>query len=308
MASPEFLKKYTAAKTRDRKPAYSEGTLGGLVAWFKSSPRWAKLSEASRADYEKTFLYLDPEFDIELADITQEALYDARDKAAKAKWPRFADKMVSHLSTMFRTKRLYNPAAGMEKLHSADPNANHEWTPGEVQTAMDDAPRWILTPMILARYQGFRGQTCQSLSWRSYVSDPVTTRAITITVRKNKEMAWFPCEPETIAHLDSLARTSTFVCTTSDGLPWKDEKVMQGAVSDYLTGLKGKGLIREGCTLHGLRVTFAAGIRRLGIDPSTVSDALGDRSKQMGEHYTRHVEKEAGRLRAWRARNGVQNG
>lgn len=308
MATAEFLRKYTAAKTRDRRPVYGEGTLGSLVAWFKESPRWVKLSDASRADYEKTFLYLEPEFDLDLAGITQEEVYNVRDAAAKARWPRFADKLVSHLSTMFRTKRLPNPAIGIEKLHSADPNANHEWTPGEVQTALDGAPRHILTPMILARYQGFRGQTAQSLSWRAYVADPVTTRAITLTVRKNKELAWFPCEPETIAHLDSLERTSTFVCTTSEGLPWKDEKSMQGMVSDYLTGLKAKGLIRPGCTLHGLRVTFAAGIRRLGIDPSTVSDALGDRSKQMGEHYTRHVEKEAGRLRAWRARNGVQNG
>lgn len=308
MGTDAFLKKYTTAKSRDRRPIYSEDTLGGLVAWFKESPRWTKLSDASREDYEKTFRYLDPEFDMLLSDIAQADVYDVRDTAAKKKWPRFADKLVSHLSTMFRAKRLYNPAAGIEKLHSADPNANHEWTPEEVRTAMDGAPRWILTPMVLARFQGFRGQTCQSLSWRSYISDPVTVRAITITVRKNKEMAWFPCEPETIAHLDGLPRTSTFVCTTSEGLPWKDEKSMQGAVSDYLTGLKGKGLIRRGCTLHGLRVTFAAGIRRLGIDPSTVSDALGDRSKQMGEHYTRHVEKEAGRLRAWRARNGVQNG
>lgn len=308
MASPEFLRKYTVAKTRDRRPTYSEGTLGSLVAWFKESQRWKGLSDASRQDYEKTFLYLEPEFDIELSDITQESVYEVRDKAANERWPRFADKMVSHLSTMFRTRRLPNPAIGIDKMHAADPSANHEWSPGEVETALASAPRHLLTPMILARYQGFRGQTCQSLSWRSYVADPVTTRAISITIRKNKELAWFPCEPETIAHLDSLERTSTFVCTNSEGMPWSTEKIMQAAVSDYLTGLKGKGLLRPGCTLHGLRVTFAAAIRRLGIDPSTVSDALGDRSKQMGEHYTRHVEKEAGRLRAWRARNGVQNG
>lgn len=306
LASDAALKAYTRAKTRDRRPVYGEGTLGWLVAWFKESPRWNKLSEASRQDYEKSFLYLEPEFDSDLADITQEAVYEARDRAAKAKWSRFADKMVSHLSTMFRARRLPNPAAGIEKLHSADPNANHEWSPGEVAVAINRAPRHVLTPIILARYQGFRGQTAQSLSWRSYVADQLTRRALTLTIRKNNELAWFPCEPETIAHLDSLERTSTFVCTSSEGLPWKDEKTMQGAVSDYLTGLKKEGLIRPGCTLHGLRVTFAAGIRRLGIDPSTISDALGDRSKQMGEHYTRHVEKEAGRLRAWKARNGVQ--
>jgi len=310
MGADDFLRRYTTAKNRDRRPVYAEGTLGDLVRWFQSDcPRWRKLAPASQLDYQKTFLYLEPEFDTLVPDITQDAIYDVRDKAATAKWPRFADKLVTHLSTMFKAKRVFpNPAAGVEKIHTADHNANHEWKPGEVLAALGNAPRHIKTPMVLARYQGFRGQTIKALSWRDYVADAKTVRAFEITVRKNKEMAWFPCEPETIAHLDGLERTSTLLATTSEGLPWSSEKVMQAAVSDYLTGLKVKNIIRKGCTLHGLRVTYAAAIKRLGIDAGTVSDALGDRSKRMGEHYTRHVEKELGRMRAWNAKNGVQNG
>ena len=310
MAEPDFLRAYSAAQTRDRSPVYDAGTLGALVKWFKTEcSKWRKLSEASCLDYEKTFLYLEPEFDVQIGDLTQEDIYTVRDKAATAKWPRFADKMVSHLSTMFKAKRLFpNPAVGVEKLHKADPNANHEWKPEEVMIAIARAPAQLRTPLILARYQGFRGQTIKALTWRDYVNDLRTKRAFEITVRKNKEMAWFPCEPETIAHLDSIERTSTLIATTSENLPWKSEKVMQGAVSDYLAGLKSEGLIRRGCTLHGLRVTYAAAIKRLGGDAGTVADALGDRSKRMGDHYTRHVEKEMGRMRAWTAKNGVQNG
>lgn len=310
LGEPDMLKAYGLAKTRDRRPIYAEGTLGELVTWFKSDcPRWKTLSAASVSDYEKTFTYLDPEFDILLEDVDQAQLYEVRDSAAKAKWGRFADKMISHLSTMFREavkkkKMRSNPAIGIEKSHSADPNANHEWQATEVATALARAPLWIKTPLVLARYQGFRGQTCRALSWGNYIDDPRTVKAFSLTLRKNNEAAWFPCEPETIAHLASMKKPSTYICTTSDNRPWKNEQSMQGAVSDFLTGLKEEGLIREGCTLHGLRVTYAAAIRRMGNDAGTVADALGDRSTRMGEHYTRHVEKEAGRMRAWTAKNG----
>lgn len=40
--------------------------------------------------------------------------------------------------------------------------------------------------------------------------------------------------------------------------PWLDEKSLQGAVNAYLSVLKTEGLNRKGCTLHGLRLTYAA--------------------------------------------------
>jgi integrase len=47
-------------------------------------------------------------------------------------------------------------------------------------------------------------------------------------------------------------------------------------------------------TEHGLRVTFAAEIKRVtGANDGQVAAALGDRDTRMGAHYTRHVEQEA---------------
>jgi hypothetical protein len=310
LGTDETLKLYATLKLKDRSRVYQDGTLGALVKWFKDEcPRWAGLSAASVVDYEKTFAYLEPEFDTPLSGIVQADIYDVRDKAALAKWGRFADKLVSHLSTMFteavkKRKMLANPAGGVEKIHAADPNANHEWRPQEVMAALAFAPAWLLTPMMLARFQGFRGQTCKTLLWSVYVNDQRTGRAFDFTIRKNNEMVWFPCEPEMRKHLDAIPRQSVYICTNSEGRPWKSEKIMQGAVSDYLTALKAEGLIRKGCTLHGLRVSYASDYKRLGVDAATIPDLLGDRSPQMGVHYTRHVEKEVGRLKAWRMRNG----
>jgi integrase len=324
LASHDFRVKHMQAETKDRSPSYDEGTLGNLIKWFKSEcPRWDKLSEASKEDYEKSFAYLEELkhetvgslYNFPMHQMTQPAIYGLRNKAAKEKWGRFADKMVSHLSTIFKEavkvgKIVQNPAGGVEKLHTADPNANHEWTDEEVQTAIWLASDAILTPLILARYQGFRGQTCAALTWRNYLPDAKTGKAFSVVLRKNNEASWFPCAPETREHLDAVGTTradaavkATTICLNSDGLPWKNEKVMQGAVSDYLSELKADGLIREGCTLHGLRVTYAAAIRRQGFDTGIVADALGDRSRRMGEHYTRHVEKELGRLKVFKGKN-----
>ena len=313
MASTDFLQRYNASKTRDRRPVYAAGTLGEIVAWFKEEcPRWDKLSDASKEDYEKTFLYLEPGYTFEVKDLTPPDIYTLRNKAAKAKWGRFADKLVTHLSTIFKEaakvgKITVNPAAGVEKLHKADQNANHEWRVDEVAVALALAPDHLLTPLMLARFQGFRGQTIAAMTWASYIKDNQFGRALSVDLRKNNQMSsWFPCTPQIIQHLDAVTRHSTRICISSDNKPWKDEKALQGAVSAYLTALKEEKLVRKGCTLHGLRVTYAADIRRRGHDKGMVADALGDKSERMGAHYTRHVEKEASLIRIFEQKNVVQ--
>lgn len=298
LEQPDMMQAYTRHLTRERRPVYERGTVGELAHWFQHEcPRWDKLSQPTRNDYEKTFRYLEPEFDMEVAEIEQADIYDLRNVAAKKKWPRFADKMVSHLSTLFREgmkvrRADRNPAAGVEKIHDADPNANHEWFEHEVAAAISAAPRHILTPILLARYQGFRGQTIAALRWSAYAADPTFGKCFNVVLRKNKLASWFPARAVVRLHLDRLDRTAVSICTNQDGLPWPSEKTMQGAVSDFLDRLKAADVIRRGCTLHGLRTTYAAAIKRDGYDDAAVADALGDKSQAMGTHYTRHVERE----------------
>lgn len=312
LGNPEVLFLYSRVRLKEQRRVYADGTLGQLVAWFKADcPRWKGLSDVSRAEYEKSFLFLEEWFDVPVAAIDQPQIYDVRNKAANQKWHRFADKMVSHLSTIFHEatkvrKASGNPAAGIEKLHKADPNANHEWRPDEVTTVFNGAPQHVLTPLMIARHAGFSGQTIATLQWSAYIPHPEFGRALQAVRRKNNVASVIPCDHELRAYLDGLTRTALAICTRKDGTPWEDEKQMQGVVSDYFERFKEKGLIRKGCTLHGLRVTYAAGIRRDGHDAGTVADALGDQSKAMGEHYTRHVEREASVLRVFRKRV-VQN-
>lgn len=177
----------------------------------------------------------------------------------------------------------------------------------DLKKALGAAPAHIKTILTLARYQGFRGQTCAALLWGEYVSDAQFGKAFRMVIRKNGEPVWFPAAPETKEYLASIERTSVHICTHSGGAPYKGERNLQKAVSDWLKTLKKEGHIRKGCTLHGLRVTFAASIRRRGYGDEEVADALGDKSRAMGRHYTRHVERQATLIDIFTRKNVVQN-
>lgn len=117
--------------------------------------------------------------------------------------------------------------------------------------------------------------------------------------RKNGETVWIPATTEVQAHLSSLDKTALKIATKDNGLPWDSEVQMQTEVSHFFRGLEANGKIAAGTTLHGLRVTYAAALRREGVGTGDVAAALGDKSERMGAHYTRHVENEVKVIRAF---------
>lgn len=298
MERAEFLEAYNKPRIDRSNREYPPESLGGLVHWWTTeAPEFAKLMPATKEDYIKAYKWLEAEFDVMLADIDQAGVYEVRDKCAAVKKARFADKMVSALSSMFgkavkRGKMAYNPARGVEKISKPNPESNREWQPWEQSNVFEAAPPHILTPMMLARYVGYRGQTICRLTWRDYQKDPLTGRAFQTRSEKNGEPIWMPVVPTLLSYISEIEATSTFICTRKDGTPWKNEKQMQTSVSHFLKRQERAGRAKEGITLHGLRSTFAAGLRRGGADVGMVASALGDRSERMGAHYTRHVERE----------------
>ncbi len=305
MEDVDFMAAYNGMKKRDLKRSYPEGTLGALIQWFENDcPRFKQLSDATVKDYRAAFLWLAPSWSAPLDLFTQPDLYDLRDRCSNEKWPRFADKMISALSSMFsqavkRGKMPMNPAKGIDKGATADRNANREWADWEVKAAIDAAPKHIKTVLILARHAGFRGQTIAALRWREYQDDPSFGKCFRTVARKNSETLWVPARMEVQTHLSSLGKPSLHIATKSDGTPWDNEVQMQTIVSHYLRDLEEAGKIEAKTTLHGLRVTYAASLRRDGAGTGDVAAALGDRSERMGAHYTRHVENEAKVIRAF---------
>ena len=111
---------------RDRGSiSYPEGTLGRLIAWFTTRINFGVClaQRATRQEYKRRLQYLEPEFDCPLDVITQSSLYDVRDRCIKVKWPAFADKMMTALSTMFtlavqRGWMTANPVSASSELTS----------------------------------------------------------------------------------------------------------------------------------------------------------------------------------------------
>lgn len=311
LAEPDMIGAYNGGRKISR--TYPEGTLGALIAWFKTDcPRYEKLSQATRDDYNAAYDWLQPEWDCPLEAITTPSLYEVRDRCAKAKWPRFADKMIAALSSMFtqgmkRGKMLSNPCFGMDKAHAADPNSNREWFPEELPAVLAIAPMEVKIPLMLARYAGLRGQTIVAVTWKQRRPHPITGSAIQLITRKNNEPNFLPEMPELQAFLaDIKVRTGEGpIALRDDGSPWASEKDMQTRVSHWLRDREREGLIGAGTTLHGLRVSYAAWWKRNGASDGEVADLLGDRSERMGKHYTRHVEREVNVIRAF---NRVKDG
>ncbi len=234
LAEPDLIGAYNGRRKRDLNRVYPEGTLGSLVAWFKNEcPRWEKLSDATRKDYDAAYEWLRPEWDCPLEAITTPALYEVRDRCAKEKWPRFADKMISALSSMFtqgvkRNKMLSNPCLGMDKAHEADPNANREWYPEEWQPVIAIAPMEIKTAMMLARFAGLRGQTIVEANWKQYQPHPLTGMCIRLVTKKNNEKNFLPAMPELQEFLATIkVRTKDgHIALRDDGTRWESEKDM----------------------------------------------------------------------------------
>jgi integrase len=310
LEEPDVVGAYNVQRHRDLGPkSYPERTLGWLVAWFtdpEQCPEFKALAEGTQETYKKRLAYLEPGYDAPLGIITQASLYEIRDRCVREKWPTFADKMLTALSSMFtaavkRSKMASNPAQGVERVNKSDPNANREWRPEEWRVGIERAPLKFKIPMMIARHAGYRAQSIANVQWSNYQPDPVYGKCFRMDHRKNKqEQHWLPVAPELQEFLDKLDRTSTFIAVKHDGTPWRDQEQMRKQVSNFLKDLEREGLVGKGLTLHGLRVTYAAAIKRkTGADDAAVAAALGDRNTRMGAHYTRHVESEAKVIRAF---------
>ena len=312
LGEPDVIAVYNANQKRDLNRVYAEGTLGSLVAWFKAEcPRYDNLAEATRADYDKAFDWLATGFDCPLDLITTPELYDLRDCCAKEKWPRFADKMIAALSSMFtqavkRKRMASNPCFGMDKIHTADPNSNREWFAHEWKFVRENAPMEVLIPCMIARYAGLAGQTIVGLNEKQFLDHSLTGKAVQYTRRKNNKATLLPVMAELQGFLASRKVRSAdgLIAIRDDGLAWASEKDMQTRVSHWLWDRQRDAKVGAGSTLHGLRVSYAAWWKRNGASDEEIARLIGDKSVRMGAHYTRHVEDEVSINRAF---NRVKN-
>jgi hypothetical protein len=202
LADPDMIGAYNARRARG-SVSYPEGTLGRLVAWFtdpEQCPEFKALGDVTKEQYADRLNYLEPEFDFPLDQITTASIYEARDRCAQEKWPAFADKMTTALSSMFtaatkRGKMTGNPALGVDRVGKTDPNANREWRPEEWAVVVERAPLHLLTAYMIARHLGYRSQSTVAVKWTNYQVDERFGMCFRMDHRKNGEKHWLPASP-----------------------------------------------------------------------------------------------------------------
>jgi hypothetical protein len=110
-----------------------------------------------------------------------------------------ADKMMAAMSLIFtqavkRGKMPANPAIGLGKAHTAAPKANREWALADaIDRANGNRDREIMTPLMLARHAGFKGQTIASV--QNYQPDSRFGKCFRHIAKKNDENSWVPADP-----------------------------------------------------------------------------------------------------------------
>jgi integrase len=303
LQTPAMTSSYNATRYRDAK-SYPEHTLGWLVAWFTDENQcehFKKLAGVTKDKYKKCLARLDDVYDAPLHELQTHDVVLWRDKIEKATWPAFADRMVTALTAMFglakeRGWMTANPAHGIRRTYKSNKNANREWLPAEWVTVMAHAPDHLRLAYMLARHLGYRSQSVVAVEWKHYQPDPRFGMCFRFRHKKNDEEHWLPASPDLQDFLANLkVRTASGpIAVRYNGQPWRDEVQLQKQSSNFLAKLIKKGLVGPGLTEHGLRVTFAAEIKRVTkANDDQVAAALGDRDVRMGAHYTRHVEQEA---------------
>lgn len=316
LAQPDMIGAYNV---RRKKREYPEQSLGWLVEWYLRSSEFKALSKTTQEEYSDRLKYLEPEYDFPLADLTTADIYEVRDRCVREKWPAFADKMVTALSSMFalalpRGWMKINPALGIKRASKTDPHANREWRPEEWETVMARAPEHLRTAYMIARHVGYRSQSIVAVTWENYQRDRRFGMCFRMNHKKNAEKHWLPASPELQAYLAAIKpKNATGPIALRKGKPWGTPYKLQKASSNFLRKLAADGLVGPGLTEHGLRVTFAAEIKRLtGANDDQVAAALGDRDTRMGAHYTRHVEQENKIIFLWaqrlRTKEDLENG
>lgn len=324
MGTPTFLSAYARAYKRGKKVVHAAGTLGALIEWYRSKPRYTDLAERTKADYLKAEIFLEESLDYAAGSIEKADIVELRDQAAEEHNDKFSDHLLAFMSAVFseaceRGKMKDNPVLGVRRLYKANADTNRRWKDTEWKAASAAAPAHLRSVLGIARHCGLRGQDIAVLTWDNYRDDADMGKVLAFIPRKNGEKVG----EITIGVSDALRSlldamkagdgvvkpaANSPICRNSLGKKYPSENAMRKAWQDFKASDAFKAALpgSSDLTLHGLRVTFSSELREQGFSDREVADMLGDLSEGMGKRYSRGAEMRKTSVRVFqrRAKNG----
>jgi integrase len=273
--------------------AAKAGTLGALIAAYRTSPECRRLADRTRHDYELVFNYLKPLDGMPLLQLDSAAVIGIRDKAFEQKKRRFANHVLQVLGTILnwgRPRKLApatNPAIGIPKLPRPRdlPPANRDWSDEETDAVLGAANGGLKVAVSLAIYAGMRGGDIARVTWSAYNGTVLEWKQ-----GKTGAEVWLPCLPELKRILEAAPRTATTIATQRNGRPMT-EAGLRKAFRTLILRLMRQGSVAPGLTLHGRRHTLANQLTDRGADPRMVQAVLGHKSMAASLHYSNRADR-----------------
>jgi integrase len=281
--SPEFLASYREAH-EGRKTA-STGLMTSLVAEFRASHEFKKLSEHSKRAYQAYLNLIADDF----GDLPLEALNSKEIRGDFLAWrdrladkPRKADYAWTVLSRILsfaksRGRIDVNPTEKGGRVYRAD-RTEKLWTDEHISQFMEAASKELQLALVLALWTGQRQGDLLKINWAAYDG-----AVIKLTQSKTKRRVVIPVGPTLKDALDLALHRAATILTSSEGRPWTSD----GFRTSWGRACERAGI--RGLTFHDLR---GSAVTRLALAGASVPEiasltghSLKDVETMLDKHY-----------------------
>jgi integrase len=288
------------AKTVEAVSGQPAGSLAALWVSYRDSPEWRGLKPRTRSDYQavRDWLGSGAERAIVKA-ITGPQVLALRDKAAKAKGRRFGNYVLAVVRLVLewgreRDWRADNPAMRLKSIRKpkGERKVNRAWAADEVEAFATGCPAQIALPFALGLFAGMRQGDALSVTWAAYNGLTLSWYA-----SKNDELCVAPVAAALKAMLEGAKEAhrkaevpALQIAVNSYGQSWT-ESGFRASFFKRVRALRAKGLLKPGCTFHGLRHTIGTFARDGEESEFRIAAAIGDRTTSMAAIYGRDADR-----------------
>lgn len=280
--SPDFIAAYNEAIAKLRRPA--KGTLFSLIAEFKASAEFGRLSASSQKNYRR-YLSL---IEIEFGDMPFEALEDRGARGVFKQWrdgmadrPRTADYAWTTLARILafgvdRGRISLNACERGGRLYKVD-RTDRLWTEDHIARFVAAARPELALALVMALWTGQRQGDLLRLSWTAYdgqslrMKQSKTGRRVTIPAGQTLRDA-----------LDTASKKATTILVNSRDLPWTSD----GFRTSWRDACEKAGI--DDVTFHDIRGTSVTRLALAGATVPEIASITGHALKDVEVILDRH--------------------
>lgn len=280
---PAFVASYNRAVANLKTPP--QGILFTLIAEWKASADYRKLSDASRRNYVAYLKLIEGEF----GDLPIAALTDPRVRGEFKVWrdtmaatPRKADYAWGTLARVLAVAKdngriAVNPCERGGRLYKGG-RAENIWTDDDIARFDSVASKELRLALLMALWTGQRQGDLLRLTWTAYngqtikLSQSKTGRKVEVPVGKPLR--------DLLAKTDRIATT---ILTNSDGLPWTGD----GFRSSWAAAFK-RAKITSDLHFHDFRGTAISRLASVDCSVATIASVTGHSLATVTEVLDRH--------------------